>query len=84
MYMFTGGGGSGVRLPDVPFDASNVFSFMIWIITTFGPIGQHLVEFVFTPWKDNAGNVYTLASILLNPGTLGLVWGAQALKAIFA
>jgi hypothetical protein len=83
MYLYTGGGGSGVRIDGYPFDTTNVFQLMLWVLVNLAPIGQLLVEFIFTPFKDNFGNVTTLAQIILSPVTIGLIWGAQALKAIF-
>ena len=83
MYFFaTGGGGSGVRIPDVPFDITNIFSFMLWVVTTFAPIGEFLINTIFASWKDLYGNTYSLSSILLNPITLGTIWFAHALRAL--
>jgi hypothetical protein len=82
MYFFaTGGGGSGVRLNDVPFDVTNIFSFMLWVVVTFAPIGELIINFIFATWQDLAGNTYSLSTILLNPFTLGTIWFAHAIRA---
>jgi hypothetical protein len=90
MYFFSfgggsgpiGGGGSGVRIPDVPFDITNIFSFILWVVMTFAPIGELLINIIFTTWKDLAGNTYSLSAIILNPVTLGTIWFAHALRAL--
>lgn len=83
MYMFaTGGGGSGVRIPDVPFDVTNIFSIMMWIVTVFAPVGEFIINFIFTTWTGNWGTTYSLATIIINPVTLGTIWIAHALRAL--
>ena len=83
MYFFaTGGGGSGVRIPDVPFDITNIFSFMVWVIQVFAPLAEIITRFLFTSWTGNWGTTYTLATILLNPVTLGTIWFAHAARSL--
>ena len=77
-----GGGGSGVRIPDVPFDITNIFSFMLWVVVTFAPIGEMLINFIFASWQDLAGNTYSLSTILLNPIILGTIWLAHAVRSL--
>ena len=66
-----------------PLDQLNIFELFLWVINTLGPLGQNLVDFIFAGWNDLAGNTYSLGTILLNPITLGFIWGLQAFKAAF-
>jgi len=83
MYFATGGGGSGVRVPDVPFDVTNIFQMMLWVVMTFAPIAELLVDFIFTTWTDGLfGQAYSLAQILVNPVTLGGIWIVHSVRSL--
>lgn len=79
MYMFaaTGGGGSGVRI-EMNFDPNNPFAFLIWVVTTFAPIAEMMVSFLFTPFDLlGTGTSTTIAQILTTPSSLAFLWTGQ-------
>jgi|688.fasta_scaffold153683_4 hypothetical protein len=84
MYIFaTGGGGSGIRIIDIPFDISNPFEFMVWVVVTLAPIAQAMVTYLFRVDSIFPGMEPTsVVQVLLNPVTLGLIWVGQWIKGL--
>jgi hypothetical protein len=54
----------------------------MWVVTVFAPIGEFIINFIFTSWTGNWGETYSIATIIINPVTLAAVWIAHAFRSL--